>query len=233
LALDTSPVLLTDCEVVKINSSVWLEILGEGIPLLLLIALGLTVYRGFMKNSALLAEGEDLLKRYLIFRTHKQIRLKVSTDDREAYQELIKTISNSWKNFKKTYDQNLVSISENTARTRLTMQIITLGLLLNTSRLLIGEFFFSSSKLTLLSMSVREFSSYVLVILSFCLLRIQTRRFLHPKGKTAEMDRDILFFPNNLSESETEGLYDQFEPIEVKGEEHGKKDQNHDRGPED
>jgi len=218
--------------VVNINSSVWLEILDEGIPLLLLIALGLTVYRGFRKNSAFLAEGEDLLKRYLIFRTHKQIRLKTSTDDRETYQELIKTISNSWKNFKKTYDQNVVSIRENTARTKLYMQIITLGLLLNTARLLTGEFFFSSSKLTLLSMSVRELSSYVLVILSFSLLRIQTRRLLHPKGKTGEMDRDILFFPNTLSETETEGLYDQFEPIEPKGEEHGEKDQDHDRGPE-
>jgi hypothetical protein len=108
--------------VVNINFSVWLEILDDGIPLLLLIALGLTVYRGFRKNSALLAEGEDLLKRYLVFRTLKQIRLKTSTEDRETYQELIKTISNSWKNFKKTYDQNFVSISENTARTRLYMQ---------------------------------------------------------------------------------------------------------------
>ncbi len=215
---------------VNIYSSVWLEILDGGIPLLLLMALGLTVYRGFRKNSAFLAEGEDLLKRYLIFRTHKQIRLKTSTDDRETYQELIKTISNNWKNFKKAYDQNVISIRENTARTRLTMQIITLGLLLNTARLLIGEFFFSNSKLTLLSMSVRELSSYVLVILSFCLLRIQTRRLLHPKGKTGEMDRDILFFPNTLSETETEGLYDQFEPIEAKGEDHGKEDQNHDRG---
>lgn len=218
---------------VNIYSSVWLEILDGGIPLLLLIALGLTVYRGFRKNSAFLAEGEDLLKRYLIFRTHKQIRLKTSTEDRETYQELIKTISNNWKNFKKAYDQNVISIRENTARTRLTMQIITLGLLLNTARLLIGEFFFSNSKLTLLSMSVRELSSYVLVILSFCLLRIQTRRLLHPKAKSAEMDRDLLFFPNNLSETETEGLYNQFEPIEAKGEDHGEEDQNYDRRPED
>jgi hypothetical protein len=218
--------------VVHINSAVWLEILDEGIPLLLLIALGLTVYRGFRKNSALLGEGEDLLKRYLIFRTHKQIRLKTSTDDRETYQELIKTISNSWKNFKKTYDQNFVSISKNTARTKLTMEIITLGLLLNTARLLIGELLFSSSKLTLLSLGVRELSIYVLVILSFFLLRVQTRQLLHPKGKLAEMYRDILLFPNNLSETETEGLYDQFEPMEAKGEEHDEKNQNHDRGSE-
>lgn len=217
---------------VTIYSPVWLEILDEGIPLLLLIALGLTVYRGFRKNSAFMAEGEDLLKRYLIFRTHKQIRLKTSADDRETYQELIKTISNSWKNFKKAYDQNFVSISKNTARTKLTMEIITLGLLLNTARLLIGELLFSSSKLTLLSLGVRELSIYVLVILSFFLLRVQTRQLLHPKGKLAEMDRDILLFPNNLSETETEGLYDQFEPIEAKEEEHGEKDQNHDRGPE-
>jgi hypothetical protein len=218
--------------VVNIISSVWLDILDEGIPLLLLMALGLTVYRGFRKNSAFLAEGEDLLKRYLIFRTHKQIRLKTSTDDRETYQELIKTISNSWKNFKKAYDQNVISIRENTARTKLTMQIITLGLLLNTARLLIGEFFFSSSKFILVSLTVKELSSYVLVIVSFCLLRIQTRRLLHPKGRNGEMDRDILFFPNMLSETETEGLYDEFEPIEDKGEEDGEQDQNPNRGPE-
>ena len=215
------------------NDGAWIKLLNEGISLILLIGLGFVLYRGLRTNQNLLSEREELLKRYLLFRGDKQVRLKIYGDDEEVYKELLKNLSNSWKNFKKTYDQNVVSIRENTARTRLYMQIITLGLLLNTARLLTGEFFFSSSKLTLLSMSVRELSSYVLVILSFCLLRIQTRRLLHPKGKTGEMDRDILFFPNTLSETETEGLYDQFEPIEAKGEEHGKKDQNHNRGPED
>jgi hypothetical protein len=74
---------------------------------------------------------------------------------------------------------------------------------------------------------VRELSSYVLVILSFILLRIQTHRFLSLKGEAGSMDRDILFYPNHLlAEGERDVLYEEFDPLEAKGAEDGKEDSN-------
>ena len=101
------------------NFGMWIDLLDEGIPLLFLIALGLAFFRGFRKNHALLTEREELLKRYLLFRGEKQVRLKVFGEDDKAYQELLKTISNSWKTFKKASDHYLASLAQNTTRTRL------------------------------------------------------------------------------------------------------------------
>jgi hypothetical protein len=42
-----------------------------------------------------------------------------------------------------------------------------------------------------------------------------------------KMDREILFFPNNIeSQEEHEGLFNEFDPLETKGTEDGKENQN-------
>jgi hypothetical protein len=211
----------------EMDTVIWIDLLDEGVPLLLLIALGFALYRGFKKNQTLLSEREELLKRYLLFRGDRQVRLKIYREDEKVYRELLKNISNSWKNFKKTYDQCLLSFAQNTAKTKLSLQIITLGLLVNSARLFVKEYFFSGLKAHFLYTVIRELSSYVLVILSFFLLRIQTHRFLSSKGEAVKIDREILFFPNNLSaEGEHEGLYNEFDPLEATGGEDGKEDQN-------
>jgi hypothetical protein len=211
---------------------IWTELFDEGISLLLLIALGLALYRGFKRNNTLLTEREDLLKRYLLFRGNKQIRLQMYREDEKAYQELLKTVSNGWKNFKKAYDQYLASINQNTGRARLLLWVITLGLVLNSSRLLIADYFWAGSRMDLYATLARELCSYVLVVLGFVLLKVQTHRLSLSKWKAAEMDREVLFFPDSLSEVESQGLYNEFDPFESPGAEDGEKDQDSDRGTE-
>ena len=204
-----------------------IELLDEGIPLLLLTTLGIALYQGLKKNQTLLSEREELLKRYLLYRGDKQVHLKIYEGDEKVYQELVKNLSASWKKFKKIYDQYLLSFAQNTSRTRLFLQIITMGLLANTIRLLVGEFLFSGFKPHLLYCVVRELSSYVLVVLSFILLRAQTHRFLPLKGDLVKMEREMLFFPNGLlATGNYEGLYDEFDPLEGSGAEDGKEDQD-------
>ncbi len=203
----------------------WIDFFNAGIPLLLLIILGLILYRGFKKNQTILLEREELLKRYLLFRGDKQVRLKIYREDEEVHRELLKTLSNSWKNFKKSYDQCLLSFAQNTARTKRSLQILTLGLLVNGTRVFLTEFFFSGLTNHFFYLFMREISSYILVIFSFFLLRTQTQRLLSLKGEVTKMDREILFFPNNLSaEGEHEGLYNEFDPLEAIGAKDGKED---------
>jgi len=205
----------------------WKNLVDAGIPFFLLIALGFVLYRGFKKNQTLLSERGELLKRYLLFRGDKQVRLKVYGEDENVYQELLKTLSVSWKNFKKSYDQYFFSFSQNTAKTKLSLQILTLVLFVNSVRVLVIEGLSSGLHARFFYLVVRELSGYILVILSFLLLRTQTQRFLSVKGGAIKMDREILFFPNNISaEGEHEGLYNEFDPLEAIGVENGKKDQN-------
>ena len=87
------------------DAMMWIKLMNEGIPLLLLAGLSVAAYRGLKMNQSLLAERDDLLRRYLLFRGEKQVRLRVYGKDENIQRELLKTLSVSWKNFKRTYDQ--------------------------------------------------------------------------------------------------------------------------------
>jgi hypothetical protein len=202
-----------------------IKLLNEGITLFLLIGLCLGLYRGIKKNQLLLTEREELLKRYLLFRGDKQVRLKIYGGDEKIYRELLKNLSNSWKNFKKTYDRCLLSLAQNTTKTRRLLQFLTLGLLINSLRLLLEEYYFFGLKARFFHVVTREFPNYVPVVLSFVLLRTQTRKLLSLKGEASKMDRELLFFPNQ-SENEQEVLYNEFDPLEAIGVENGEEDQD-------
>jgi hypothetical protein len=205
----------------------WIDLLTESISLFLLIALGFIFYQGFRKNQAFLGEREELLKRYLLFRGDRQVRLKIYEGDEKIYQELLKNISTSWKNFKKVYDQCLLSFGQNTHKTKFRLQIITLCLLLNSAVLIVRIYSAVGFETNFFYTVVRELSSYVLVVLSFILLKIQTHRFLSLKGEATKMDRDVLFYPNHLlAEGKHDILYEEFDPLEAKGAEDGKEDPN-------
>jgi hypothetical protein len=209
------------------NEALWVKIVNEAIPLIFLAGIGFFLYRGLKRNQALLSEREELLKRYLLFRGDRQVRLKIYGGDEKVYLDLLKNISSSWKNFKKAYDQCLNSLANNTTKTKNFLQLITLGLLINTARLFIEDYYFYGFEAHFFYTTARELSSYVLVVLSFFLLRNQTQKFLTLKGEIVKMDREILFFPNNLeTQEEHEGLFNEFDPLEARGVEDGKEDQD-------
>jgi hypothetical protein len=209
------------------NEVFWIRVMNEVIPFLLLIGMGYALYRGLKINQTLLSEREELLKRYLLFRGDRQVRLKIYGGEEKVYMDLLKNISSSWKNFKRAYDQCLNALAQNTTKTKRFLQLITLGLLINTVRLFIEDYYFFGLEIQFLYTLVRELSSYVLVTLSFFLLRNQTQKFLTLKGEVVKMDREILFFPNNLEDQgEHEGLFNEFDPLEARRGEDGQEDQN-------
>ena len=209
------------------NEVLWIRVMNEVIPFLLLIGIGFVLYRGLRRNQTLLSEREELLKRYLLFRGDRQVRLKIYGGDEKIYLDLLKNISSSWKNFKKAYDQCLNSLAQNTTKTKRFLQLITLFLLMNTVRLFIEDYYFFGLEIHFFYTLARELSSYVLVVLSFFLLRNQTQKFLTLKGDVMKMDREILFFPNNIeNQEEHEGLFNEFDPLEARRVEDGKEDQD-------
>ncbi len=203
----------------------WIKYVNEGISLLLLVGIGFILYRGLKKNQGYLSEREELLKRYLLFRGDIQVRLKVFGGDEQAYQELLKTLSESWKNFKKTYDHYLLSLAENTTKAKRWIMLLGFTLLMNSARLLIEEYYFFGIQPRFFYVGGRELSNYVLVLLSFFLLRAQTQGYLSSRGEPIKMEKEILFYSNSLSEiGEKEILYNEFSPLEEMGAEDGKKD---------
>ncbi len=209
------------------NAVIWIKLINEAVPLFLLSGLGFFLYRGFKQNQALFSEREELLKRYLLFRGDKEVRLKIYGEDETVYRELLRNLSNSWKNFKRAYDRCLSSLTQNITKTKRFLQFITLGLLINSGRLFLEEYFFFGLKARFFQILGRELSNYALVMLGFLLLRMQTQRVLSLRGEVGKMDREILFFPSSLSmEGEHEGLYNEFDPLEEREKEDGNEDQD-------
>jgi len=212
------------------NEVMLIKLLNEAIPLFLLIVLGFALYQGLRKNQTLVADREGLLRRYLLFRGDKQVRLKIYGEDEQVYRDLLKNLSASWKNFKKNYDEYFFSVAKNTKRTKHFLEIITLGLLVNSGRLLVEEYYFFGIQARFLCAVAKELPSYVLVIVGFFLLKAQTHEFLSSKGNGARVEREILFFPNHLSpEGEQKVLYDEFDPLERAGGEDSKEAQDSSR----
>ncbi len=210
------------------RSFLWIKLVNDAIPFILLIGLSVVTYRGIRKNQFLLAEREDLLRRYLLFRSDKHVRLKAYGQDDQIRRELLKTLSNSWKNFKKTYDQFQVSLLSNTARVKVWLELITLGLLVNSSRRLAEEYYFYGLEDRFFLVASREVLHYVPVALSFFLLKAQLRFYPVLNGKAGRLDLETLFFPDHLmSEKEHQSLYNEFEPLDGKGgAEDGEEDQH-------
>ena len=59
------------------NTVMWIKLMNEGIPLLLLMGLSIVTLSRAKEEPVPLAEREDLVRRYLLFRGDKQVRLKV------------------------------------------------------------------------------------------------------------------------------------------------------------
>jgi len=203
----------------------WIQYLNEGISFFLLVGTAFVLFWGLKRNQVFLSEREELLKRYLLFRGDIQVRLKVYGEDERTYQELLKNLSESWKNFKKTCDEYLLSLSRNTKKIRRLLLFLALGLFANSARLLAEAHFFFGLRHQFFYILGRELSNYVLVILGFLLLRSQTHRYISLKGETIKMEREILFYSNSLSEmGERGGLYDEFAPLEKEGAGIGRED---------
>lgn len=202
----------------------WTKFLNEGVNLTLLIILGVILYQGVRKNHTLLSEREETFRRYLLFREDLKVRMKLYGEDEKTYRELLRNLSEGWKNFKRTYDRYLETLSKNVTKTNRFLQFLTLALLLNSFRLLLESYYFFGLQSRFFYLLTRELSNYVLVILGFFLLKDQSDRFFSMKGEMDKMDREILFYSNHLTEiGEKRALYDEFSPIE-KGEGDGKKD---------
>lgn len=199
------------------------KLLNEIIPFLLLIIIGFVTYNGFKKNQNLISEREDLVKRYILFRGDKQARLKIYEKDEQIHKELLKNISDSWKYFKKSYDQCILKLAKNVNKTKRNLMLLISGLIINSGRVIMEEYYFFGIKGRFILIIVKELHYYFFIILILFLLKIQTQGLFSLKSEVFKMDREILFFPNTFSkESEHEILYNEFEPIDLEGERYGK-----------
>ncbi len=178
------------------------------------------IYRNVRNYDSITQEMDTLLRRYLLFRNDKQITLKMHEQDENVRNEILRSISKSWKHFRGIHGELVGTLLGNIRKTLLVYYVILGILCINTLRILLTDWFKTGAISVPLGVAVKEIPSYFLLALGFLLIRIQTRRRKGGRGRPFEIELEEIIPDIGV---QGRSLYDEFDPIE-EGEGDGKID---------
>jgi len=178
------------------------------------------IYRNVRNYDSITQEMDTLLRRYLLFRNDKQITLKMHEQDENVRNEILRSISKSWKYFRKIHGELVGTLLGNIRKTLLAYYVILGILCINTLRIFLTDWFKTGAISVPLGVAVKEIPSYFLLALGFLLIRIQTRRRKGGRGRPFEIELEEIHPDIGVQDR---SLYDEFDPIE-EGEGDGKID---------
>jgi hypothetical protein len=185
--------------------------LDEWITLVLVLLIASCIYRSARNSGSIAEEMDALSRRYLLFRNEKQIALKMHEQNEEVRNEILRSISNSWKYFRRTHGE-LVGTLLGTIRKTLVAYYVILGIsVINTVRVFLTDWFTSGGVPSPLEVAIKEGPSYLLLALGFLLIRMQTHRKRGGRGRPYEIELETLFPEMGVRDR---SIYDEFEPMD-------------------
>ena len=185
--------------------------LYEWITLVLFGLMAFFIYRNVRNYDSITQEMDTLFRRYLLFRNDKQITLKMHEQDEDVRNEILRSISKSWKHFRGIHGELVGTLIANIRKTLLAYYVFLGILCINTLRVFLTDWFKTGTFPPLLEVAIREAPSYLLLALGFLLIRIQTRRKRGGMGRPFEIELETIF-PDIGGQDRS--LYDEFEPID-------------------
>jgi len=192
--------------------------LDEWITLVLVVLVAFCIYRNVRNYDSITQEMDTFFRRYLHFRNDKQITLKIHAQDEDVRNEILRSISKSWKHFRRIHGELVGTLSGNIRKTLLAYYVILGILLINTLRVFLTDWLKTGAVPTTLEVAIKEAPSYLLLALGFLLIRVQTRHRRGGSGRPYEIELETIFADMGVQDR---SLYDEFEPIdegEVEGE---------------
>jgi hypothetical protein len=185
--------------------------LDAWITLVLVLFVALCIYRNVRNYDSITQEMDTLLRRYLHFRNDKQITLKMHEHEDEVRNEILRSISRSWKHFRRVHGELVGTLLGNIRKTLMAYYVILAILLINTLRVLLTDWLNNEAVMAPLGIVVKEAPSYLLLALGFLLIRVQTRHERGGSGRPYEIELETIFADIGVQDR---SLYDEFEPID-------------------
>jgi len=189
--------------------------LDEWITLVLVVSMAFCIYRNVRKCDSITQEMDTLFRRYLQFRSDKQITLKMHEHDEKVHNEILRSISQSWKYFRRNHGELVDILLGNIRKTILAYYAILGILLINTLRVFLTDWFKTGGVPVTLELAIKEAPCYLLLALGFLLIRVQTRHRRGGSGRPYEVELETIFADIGLQDR---SLYNEFEPIDEEGE---------------
>ena len=185
--------------------------LDEWITLVLVALMAFFIYRNVRNYDSITEEMDTLFRRYLLFRNDKQIILKMHEQDEKVRNEILRSISKSWKHFRKIHGELVGTLLGNIRKTLLAYYVILGILCTNTLRVFLTDWFKEGTFPAPLGVAIKEAPGYLLLALGFILIWIQTGRKKGDTGRPFEIKLETIF-PDIGGQNRS--LYDEFEPID-------------------
>lgn len=185
--------------------------LDEWITLVLVILMTFCIYRNVRNYDSATQEMGTLFRRYLLFRNGKQITLKMHEQDEKVRNEILRSISRSWKQFRRIHGELVGTLLLNIRKTLLAYYVIFGILLINTLRVFLTDWSKTGGIPVTFEVAIKEGPSYLLLALGFLLIRIQTRQRRGGNGRPYEIELETIFPDIGVQDR---SLYDEFEPID-------------------
>ncbi|MCK5552365.1 MAG: hypothetical protein KAJ09_04410 [Deltaproteobacteria bacterium] len=185
--------------------------LDEWITLVLVLPVDICIYRNVRNYDSITQEMDTFLRRYLHFRNDKQITLKMHEHDDQVRNEILRSISKSWKHFRRIHGELVGTLLGNIRKTLMAYYVILGILLINTLRVFLTDWLKTGAVPATLDVVVQEAPSYLLLALGFLLIRVQTRHERGGSGRPYEIELETIFANMGVQDR---SLYDEFEPID-------------------
>ncbi len=185
--------------------------LDAWITLGVVIVIAVCIYRNVSNYDSITQQMDTLFRRYLYFRNDKQITLKMHEQDEKIRKEILKSISTSWKHFRRSHGELTEALFGNIRKMLFVYYVILGILLINTFRVYVTDWLKTGVVPATLEIAIREGPNYLLLALGFLLVRLQTRRRRGGNGRPYEIELETIFADIG---GQDRTLYDEFEPID-------------------
>jgi hypothetical protein len=179
--------------------------------LVLTALIAVVIFQNRRKNQAAAAEVETLIRRYIIFRGHRQALLKVHNGDEKTKHEILKAISNSWNHLKTMLEKHFITLRETDRRARNLLLIFGVIMVSDSLRTIAFEVLAKSEHSSGLLLLVKELPPYLFLATGFLLLGIQSQRWGKRPLASFNVELEAIF--SDMEETQ-EALDNEFDPIE-------------------
>lgn len=181
------------------------------VSLVLTILIATVILQNRRRNQSITSEVEKLIRRYVIFRGHRQALLKVHEGDEEVKHEMLRAISNSWNHFRSELESYSITLHETDRRARNLLCILGVFMVLNSLGTLVSGALVDRVHWAGLIFLLRELPMYLILLTGFLLISIQSHRWGKRPLTSFNGELDAIFLD---TEQTREALNNEFDPIE-------------------
>ncbi len=181
------------------------------VTLVLTALVAVVILQNRRKNQSITSEGENLIRRYIIFRARRHALMKTHQGDEKVKHEMLKAISSSWNHFRSILESHSIALRETDRQARKFLCILGIVMLFDSFRKLVSGAAIDRMHWGGLVFLVRELPMYFFLLTGFLLISIQSRRWKKRAPTSFDGELDAIF---SDTEQNQEALDNEFDPIE-------------------